>query len=85
MERKKCGHSNLTLPVLGIGCWSFGGGSYWGDQNQHDVDAVADMAHLTGMNRLADAYSQITGKDCGCAGRQEKLNQLSSFNALRPS
>jgi len=48
-------------------------------------DAVADMTHLTGLDRLADAYSQITGKDCGCAARQEKLNQLFSFNTLRPS
>ena len=47
-------------------------------------DVVADLAHLTGLDRLADAYTQITGKDCGCAARKEKLNQLFSFNALRP-
>jgi hypothetical protein len=39
-------------------------------------DAVADVAKLTGMNRLAETYTQITGKDCGCKARQEKLNQL---------
>lgn len=42
-------------------------------------DAVADLAQLTGMNRLAAAYEQITGKDCGCEARQEKLNQLFSL------
>ena len=44
-------------------------------------DAVADMAKLTGMDRLAGAYEQITGKSCGCEQRQEKLNQLFSLNA----
>jgi hypothetical protein len=48
-------------------------------------DAVADLTHLTGLDRLADAYSKITGKDCGCAARQEKLNKVFSFNTLRPS
>ena len=30
MEQRECGHSGLTLSVLGLGCWSFGGGEYWG-------------------------------------------------------
>jgi hypothetical protein len=42
-------------------------------------DAVADLAQLTGMSRLAETYEQITGKDCGCEARQEKLNQLLSL------
>ena len=48
-------------------------------------DAVADMAQLTGMNRLAEAYTQVTGKDCGCKARQEKLNQFFSFNQTKPA
>ncbi len=48
-------------------------------------DAVADMAQLTGMNRLAEAYTQVTGKDCGCKARQEKLNQLFTFNQTNPA
>ena len=43
-------------------------------------DAVADLAQVTGMNRLAEAYENITGKDCGCKARQDKLNQLFSLN-----
>lgn len=45
-------------------------------------DAVADFTQLTGLNHLAETYEQITGKDCGCAARQEKLNQLFSLNLL---
>ena len=43
-------------------------------------DAVADFTQLTGVNRLAEAYEQISGKECGCKERQEKLNQLFSLN-----
>jgi hypothetical protein len=40
-------------------------------------DTVADLTHLTGVDRLAKAYEQVTGKPCGCTERQEKLNKLS--------
>jgi hypothetical protein len=39
-------------------------------------DAVADFTHATGLNQLADLYTNVTGKDCGCAARQDALNQL---------
>jgi hypothetical protein len=40
-------------------------------------DTVADISRLVGVDRLAKAYEQATGKPCGCAERQEKLNNLS--------
>jgi hypothetical protein len=43
-------------------------------------DTVADLTHLTGVDRLAKAYEQMTGKPCGCDQRQEKLNNLSLPN-----
>jgi len=39
-------------------------------------DMVADVTHATGVDRLAEVYSSVTGKDCGCKARQEWLNQL---------
>jgi len=65
MDRKKCGHSILTLPILGIGCWSFGGGNYWGEQDQRDVDAVVDMALDIGCNYFdtAEAYNDGTSEE----------------------
>ena len=42
-------------------------------------DAIADLTHLTGVDRLADAYTKITGKDCGCKARQEELNERFPF------
>ena len=39
-------------------------------------DAVADLAHMTGMDRVAKFYEKMTGKDCGCEQRRDALNQL---------
>jgi hypothetical protein len=39
-------------------------------------DTVANFTHVTGLDQLAKAYTQVTGKDCGCDARREKLNQL---------
>jgi myo-inositol catabolism protein IolS len=46
MEWRACGRSNLKLPVLGVGVWSFGGGpdDYWGAQSERDADAVVGRA-----------------------------------------
>ena len=44
MKLRKCGNSDLWLSPLGLGCWSFGGGEYWGPANQSDVNAVVRYA-----------------------------------------
>jgi aryl-alcohol dehydrogenase-like predicted oxidoreductase len=43
-------NKNRVLSRIGIGCWAFGGGEYWGGQNQKDVDAVVRMAVERGIN-----------------------------------
>ena len=44
MERRRAKDSDLDFSVLGAGCWSFGGGEYWGEQRQKDVN---DMVHAS--------------------------------------
>lgn len=39
-------------------------------------DAVATLTHLTGVDQLAQFYSQVTGQSCGCDERQAALNQF---------
>ncbi len=44
MEKRRCGSSSIELSPLGIGCWSFGGGDYWGPQQdgaEREVVAAA--------------------------------------------
>ena len=39
-------------------------------------DAVQQVTHAAGLDQLANAYTKVTGKDCGCAKRREQLNKL---------
>jgi aryl-alcohol dehydrogenase-like predicted oxidoreductase len=43
-----------------MGCWAYGGGEYWGEQSQRDVDAVVRCAVERGCNFFdtAEAYNQ---------------------------
>lgn len=62
MEGRRLGKSPIEISVLGIGCWSFGGGDndYWGLQDQRDVEAVVEAALDRGVNYFdtAEAYNQ---------------------------
>jgi aryl-alcohol dehydrogenase-like predicted oxidoreductase len=57
---RQCGKTDLKLPVLGMGCWAFGEGEYWGAQSQTDVDAVVHYAVDHGCNFFdtAEAYNK---------------------------
>lgn len=46
-------------------------------------DVVADVTNITGVDRLAKLYEELTGKPCGCDERREKLNQLVPFPSGR--
>jgi aryl-alcohol dehydrogenase-like predicted oxidoreductase len=50
----------LTLSAVGLGCWSFGGGAYWGDCRQADADAVVRRAVELGITYFdaAEAYNE---------------------------
>lgn len=39
-------------------------------------DTVARLARIAGGESLAAAYRRITGRDCHCAQRAERLNQM---------
>ena len=60
MEMRRCGNSALALPALGMGCWSFGGGEYWGEQPQGGVNDLVRRALQLGVNYFdtAEAYNE---------------------------
>jgi hypothetical protein len=39
-------------------------------------DTIAKITKATGLDKLAEMYTRITGKDCGCKTRQEYFNKL---------
>lgn len=49
MERRKIAE-NIEISRIGTGCWSFGGGEYWGEQNQRDVNIVVNKSLDSGIN-----------------------------------
>ena len=60
MEYRQCGESGLRLSAVGLGCWSFGGGAYWGECDQADADAVVRRAVELGITYFdaAEAYNE---------------------------
>jgi aryl-alcohol dehydrogenase-like predicted oxidoreductase len=60
MEKRICGNSGLELSLLGTGCWAFGGGEYWGSQNQNDVENVVHASIDSGINYFdtAEVYNE---------------------------
>lgn len=42
-------------------------------------DAIADLAHLTGLDKVAKYYERVTGKSCGCEERRDDLNRIFPF------
>lgn len=60
MQYRQSGKSDLRLSVIGLGCWAFGGGDYWGKQDQKDVNDVVHAAVDHGINYfdVAEVYNE---------------------------
>ena len=43
-------------------------------------DTIAKITEVTGIKKVAEAFTNATGKDCGCAKRQDTLNRLFPYN-----
>jgi myo-inositol catabolism protein IolS len=59
MKKRRMGNSDLDVSILGVGCFQFGGGNYWGPQEQKDVEEVVHRALDTGINYFdtAEVYN----------------------------
>lgn len=72
MKYRQCGSSGLQLPVLGVGCWSYGGGAYWGNQSQSDVDEVINAALDAGCTYFDTAEAYNNGESESAVGKALK-------------
>ena len=43
-------------------------------------DTIEKITKATGIKKVVDTVSKVTGKDCGCAKRKETLNRLFPYN-----
>lgn len=69
MEKRACGNSGLELSLLGIGCWAFGGGTYWGPQDDRDAADVIARSLDAGVNYLDTAEGYNEGRSEETLGR----------------
>lgn len=63
MEKITLKNTGISVSRLCVGTWSFGGGegSYWGTQEQSDVDALVGRALDSGINFFDTAIGYNTG------------------------
>jgi len=87
MERRRCGKTGLELPLMGIGCWSFGGGDYWGSQDQSDVDRVVALGVERGCSYFdtAEVYNDgASESSLGKAVRKVPRDSVLIGTKIRP-
>ncbi len=72
MEYRKAGRSDLELSILGLGCWSLGGGTYWGDSNPEDEKRLLHTAFDLGINYFDTAELYYDGRSEEALGRAIK-------------
>ena len=60
MEQRPCTDAGPCLSVLGLGCWPFGGGDYWGPSDVGDVTRLVRQALDWGINTFdtAEMYNE---------------------------
>ena len=71
METRTLNPSGIQLPILGLGCWSFGGqeGDYWGPHDDRDAAEVVAMAFDHGANYFDTAEGYNDGRSEAALGR----------------
>lgn len=72
MDFRRCGNDGPMLSALGLGCWQFGGGEYWGDCDQRDVDAVVRRAVELGITYFDTAEAYNSGRSESALGQALK-------------
>ena len=43
-------------------------------------DTIAKITKVTGIKKVVNKVSEVTGKDCNCGKRQSTLNRLFPYN-----
>lgn len=72
---------------MGIGCWAYGGGDYWGPQAQSDVTAVANAALDAGINFFDTAEGYNSGRSeeaLGVALKERRHEAVIGTKVSRP-
>ncbi|MDR3094303.1 MAG: aldo/keto reductase [Bacteroidales bacterium] len=87
MKNVKLGKSDIDVSAMTIGCWPFGGGEYWGEQSQKDVDSVVHAALDLGVNTFDTAEMYNDGESERSLGKALKghRNKAIVISKIGPS
>jgi aryl-alcohol dehydrogenase-like predicted oxidoreductase len=72
MKKQNLGKSDIEISAMTVGCWAFGGGEYWGEQSQKDVDDVVNTALDMGVNAFDTAEMYNGGESERSLGKALK-------------
>ena len=86
-KTKELGNSGISVSSMTVGCWAFGGGDYWGDQSQADVDRVVHAALDLGVNTFDTAEMYNDGESERSLGKALKgrRNEAVVMSKISPS
>ncbi len=84
---RELGKSGIAVSSMTVGCWAFGGGDYWGDQSQGDVDGVVHAALDMGINTFDTAEMYNDGESERSLGKALKgrRNEAVVISKISPS
>lgn len=87
MEKRRLGVSDILVNPIGIGCWAYGGGEYWGEQNQSDVNEVVHSALDLDINLFDTAEMYNDGASETALGKalKGKRNEAVICSKVSPS
>lgn len=72
MNYRTIKNTDLKLSEIGTGCWTFGGGEYWGDHNQYDANEVVHASFDNGINYFDTAEVYNEGRSESSLGKAMK-------------
>jgi aryl-alcohol dehydrogenase-like predicted oxidoreductase len=84
---RELGKSGISVSSMTVGCWPFGGGDYWGEQSQSDVDSVVHAALYMGANTFDTAEMYNDGESERSLGKALKgrRNEAVVISKISPS
>ena len=88
MEYRMAGKTDLMLPVLGLGCWAFGGGDYWGESHPEQEKKLVRTAVDLGVTYFDTAelyYGGISETALGRALKGISRDRIVIGSKLLPS
>ncbi|MDR1724684.1 MAG: aldo/keto reductase [Tannerella sp.] len=87
MNRQKLGKSDIYVTAMTVGCWAFGGGDYWGEQSQKDVNDVVNAALDLGVNVFdtAEVYNNGTSETALGQALKGRRNEAVVISKISPS